>query len=60
MRTSLRLDNSNPKTTLGTYEHLLPNSDHDVEDIFHNAIQNKNKEKSTFQLRRVLPQTLDT
>lgn len=39
VRTSLRLGHSNPKTTLGIYAHLLPNSDHDVADIFHNAMQ---------------------
>ena len=45
VRTSLRLGHSNPKTTLGIYAHLLPNSDHDVADIFHNAMQdNKDKE----------------
>ena len=40
VRTSLRLGHSNPKTTIGIYAHLLPNTDHDVADIFHNAIQN--------------------
>lgn len=45
VRTSLRLGHSNPKTTLGIYAHLLPNSDHDVADIFHNAMQNKKDKK---------------
>ncbi|MGA3674374.1 tyrosine-type recombinase/integrase [Lysinibacillus agricola] len=33
-----RLGHSNPKITLETYAHLVPNQDNDVADIFHSAI----------------------
>lgn len=47
VKISNRLGHSNPKITFEYYAHLLPNSDNDVADIFHNAIQirvnNKNE-----------------
>lgn len=38
VKVSHRLGHSNPKITLETYAHLVPNQDNDVADIFHSAI----------------------
>ncbi|MED4533588.1 site-specific integrase [Metabacillus fastidiosus] len=39
VKVSARLGHTNPKTTLETYAHIIPNEDNEVADIFHNAIQ---------------------
>ncbi|GGA40569.1 site-specific integrase [Psychrobacillus lasiicapitis] len=44
VKISKRLGHANPKITLEFYAHLLPNEDNDIADIFHDAIQNKDKE----------------
>lgn len=40
VKISNRLGHTSPKTTLEFYAHLLPNSDNNIADIFHNAVQN--------------------
>lgn len=39
MKVAQRLGHANPKITLETYAHLMPNVDNDLADIFQNAIQ---------------------
>jgi len=39
VKISKRLGHANPRITLEVYAHLLPNSDNEIADIFHNAIQ---------------------
>lgn len=43
VKISKRLGHANPRITLEVYAHLLPNSDNEIADIFHNAIQNRDK-----------------
>ncbi|MFS3929480.1 tyrosine-type recombinase/integrase [Priestia flexa] len=39
VRVSARLGHANPKITLETYAHLIPNADNEVADIFHKAFE---------------------
>ncbi|MFD1735371.1 tyrosine-type recombinase/integrase [Bacillus salitolerans] len=43
VKVSARLGHANPKITLETYAHLIPNDFNEVADIFHNAIQQSKK-----------------
>ncbi|BDH61832.1 hypothetical protein MTP04_19620 [Lysinibacillus sp. PLM2] len=43
VKISKRLGHANPRITLEVYAHLLPNSDNEIADIFHHAIQKSNK-----------------
>ncbi|MGN4128171.1 tyrosine-type recombinase/integrase [Lysinibacillus sphaericus] len=36
-----RLGHANPKITLETYAHLIPNQDNEVADIFHSALNRR-------------------
>lgn len=38
VKVSTRLGHANPKITLETYAHIMPNDDNEVADIFHNAV----------------------
>ena len=39
VKVAARLGHANPKITIETYAHLVPNVDNDLADIFHNAVQ---------------------
>ena len=41
VKISKRLGHANPKTTLEFYAHLLPNTDNDIADTFHQTIQSQ-------------------
>lgn len=43
VKISKRLGHANPRITLEVYAHLLPNSDNEIADIFHHAIQKSDK-----------------
>ena len=43
VKISKRLGHANPKIRLEYYAHLLPNTDNDISDIFHNALQSNTK-----------------
>lgn len=39
VKVAAHLGHANPKITIETYAHLVPNVDNDLADIFHNAVQ---------------------
>lgn len=41
VKISKRLGHANPKITLEFYAHLLPNTDNDIADTFHQTIQSQ-------------------